>query len=189
MKINDPFAENVGWLPLRYTGKLFGFRKVIVEKNKASLVVDESTKFALKGMALVTFLFVISPLLIGLNPKDFNMGIQLAYGILIFGSLITGIKIYLKVKEEIVFDKSSQCFIKGKNTIVKFSDIYALQLIEKVVEGVREEGKFKDKYYQLNLVLKDKERVHIIDQKKNPQFIDYAHSIAKFLEKPLWDRI
>ena len=188
MKINDPFAESIGWQPLLYTGKIFGSRKALFEKNKASLVVDDASKFALKSLAGITFLFLISPLLIGLNPKDFNVGIQLAYGILIFGSLITGIKIYLKVKEPINFDKGKQSFTKGKKVSVEFKDIYALQLIEKSVEGETKEGKYIDNYYQLNLVLNDRERVHVIDQKKNPQFVEYALSIAEFIEKPLWDR-
>ncbi|NRB42066.1 MAG: hypothetical protein HRU20_26940 [Pseudomonadales bacterium] len=80
------------------------------------------------------------------------------------------------------FDKSLQQLKMGKQS-VSFSALHALQILEETVGG-SDSAVFKS--YELNLVLKDGHRIHLMDHGHYAAFNHDAEQLAAFLALPIW---
>lgn len=67
----------------------------------------------------------------------------------------------------------------------KLKKVHALQLISEYVRG----DKSSYYSYELNLVLKDGERINVIDHGDRSAIQRDAQALAGFLGKPLWSRL
>jgi hypothetical protein len=108
---------------------------------------------------------------------------------------IAGGCLYYFGTKPIVFDKHSGCFWKGrKNPDLVFNkdsikvwtqleQIHALQLIAEHCSS----NKCSYYSYELNLVLKDGERINVVDHGNLNKIRDDANTLSKFLGKPVWN--
>jgi len=198
-KLNDPIAEQIGW-------------------NRISKVTNCSYKLFTKDSETVEFkidlkcksfpFFALLILLHILRPSD-------VFWTLVFLAIILIISIvYYFITAPIIFSKTMGLFCKGRNLNkikgyfrkrensnqssedntcekqIPFEQIYAIQLIPVKHTG----GKVSSISYELNLVLKNKERANVIhnsevrhDVKK--QIRKDAESLSHFLGVPLWDTL
>ena len=103
-----------------------------------------------------------------------------------------------RVATPIVFDKRSGSFWKGRQAAgvmmadrlaevspIQLDDIHAVQIIAKHST----EHRFSYSYptQELNLILKDGNREHVVDAASLDQIRKDAQTLGMFLEKPVWD--
>jgi hypothetical protein len=87
-----------------------------------------------------------------------------------------------------VFDKTTSSFSKGRKKAEHASSnidsIHAIQLIAKIIRG-------KNSYYcyELNLILKNAERINIISHSNKKRIRADAKTLSEFLAIPVWDAI
>ena len=195
-QFNDPLALEVDWTPARSGGANFQTRKLVkVDPNR---IVFRSTITAL--VFSLIFLLLGSGMLIAfavqiLKTNEFSFEME-TIGLLFAGcvfALAGGLLLYL-YSVPIVFDKRKGCFWKGKNpdrvgdrrTRKNYADlkqIHALQLISEYVRG----NKSSYYSYELNLVLKNGKRICVVDHGNLSRLREDAKTLAKFLERPVWD--
>ncbi|MFC0604343.1 hypothetical protein [Winogradskyella pulchriflava] len=96
------------------------------------------------------------------------------------------LKDYLK---SIVFSKNLNYYYKGfinikflRDDKVDLNNIAAIQILGEITS----EALAPFNSFELNLVLKDSERVHIIDHSNLKSIIDDANNLSKFLDVPIW---
>ena len=98
-------------------------------------------------------------------------------------------------KRPIVFDLQSSLFYVGwkppehgardaSDAVTSLSEVYALQLISHASSG---DSNYTA--YELNLVLRDKRRVHVLCHGDAKRLREDARTLAGRLGKPLWDGI
>ncbi len=103
---------------------------------------------------------------------------------------------FLDLFDRVVFDKNKMIFWKhilwcnlhiGSHSLksVRLDDIHAIQLLHKMFkrEDMTEDG------YELNIVLKDTQRINALCYENKNQLRKDAAVLARFLDKPLWDAI
>ena len=66
----------------------------------------------------------------------------------------------------------------------KFDDIHAIQLLPKKMIGKNQHYRF-----ELNIVLKNSNRVHVVDYSGTRGIDTDAKALSLFLGKPVWDAI
>lgn len=97
----------------------------------------------------------------------------------------------------LIFDKRKGAFWKGRkdpdamtrwkesSNYVRLENIYALQLISKT--STYHGGRSVITRYEINLILKDSSRVHVVQHGNKKRIRRDAAVLAEFLDKPLWD--
>lgn len=187
-EIIDPMAKEINWLPLVVRWWASFTTHVLVMGPKGNLEFHPST-------------FV--RILLGIF---FAMGFYIDIIILLFdrSSIITLLKsiafmfigyfLYRYLYRPIVFDKQSGYFYRGtprlvyglidpNNTnIIPLSLVHAIQIIWKIVSS---DSLFQS--YEINLILKDKKRIHIIDHWNRMKIQEDAAKLAEYIWVPVWD--
>jgi len=102
------------------------------------------------------------------------------------------------------FDKAEGIFLKGREQIgdfnnslikakpVKLDQIHAIQLISEYVTGLSDFNNSDDvrfHSYEINLILKNSERVNVIDHGDGFQVLADAERLSLFLNVPVWNGI
>ena len=84
----------------------------------------------------------------------------------------------------IIFNAREQMYYKGflHKKGISFRDIYAIQLISDLGSGAD-----SDTNYELNLVLKSKERVNVLAHAKEQVIRQDADQLSQLLSVPVWD--
>ena len=137
-----------------------------------------------------------------------NMGydtgwVILAGAIFLQGGVIFGVIGFIlksKLSQSIVFDRQVGGYWRGSITstdehVVALTDIHALQIIEKWVEGTESAetehspGGYSPGYssFELNLVTTDGQRHNVVDHGDLEALREDAESLCDFLQIPLWD--
>lgn len=194
-KFNDEIAKKTQWSPLKKGGanfkthNLFKHSSVFMEYK-----ISVGTKIFLGVFGVVGFSTLAGGLYIlfaKLHP--------IAWFFLLFGTILVSasVLIYRTMGKPIIFDQSMGFIYKGfkqpkfsgapeENTeLTYFSDIHAIQVIEEYIRS----DKSRYYSYELNLVLKDANRINIIDHGNYKQIADDAQDIAKFIGVPVWDTV
>lgn len=112
-----------------------------------------------------------------------GFGLGLIFNIFKFGQAMT----------PVIFDQPSGFFWKGwqkpwngkLGNKARLRDIEALQIIHKQVSGKRGSAYV----YELNLLLKNKDRLNVIDHSEFDSIKTDAISLARFLRVPLWNGV
>jgi len=195
--LGDPFALQVEWKPLVKGGTNFKTHQ-LVETSFNRL------EFKMSGMAIFfcsIFIFIGSVFTIfnlGINyflNKDNIIAFMLPglFGLVFIGA---GIWMLYRFKRPIVFDFQLGFFWKGTYTseqiymmqgnkeVVALSEIYALQIISERVSG-----KNQHYSYELNLVLKNYQRVNVVDHGGLNQIRIDAQKLSAYLKVPVWDAV
>lgn len=194
LDFDDPMAQRVEW-------KSIAKRSASYRSHK--LVETPTT------MEFTSASGAIAPLLVGCGMGAFGLwlslaelarnGYQLNFGITFLGlasAVFVGVPGYLVYRNTlpIVFDFNAALFYFGWSLPAKaasrgagttdLADIHALQLISHRSDG---DGNYDA--YELNLVLHDERRVHVVCHGDAAQLREDAQRLAQRLGKPLWDGI
>lgn len=198
-QFNDPLAEEVEWTPLAPGGASF-------KTNTLSKINVYRYEFKASVGALIfywTFIIVGLGVAIGAffagDPGEVERNSP-AIGPLIFGAIFSAVGVLMLTSQSkpITFDKGQGLFWRGKNppTSMRINhekkpqwanlpDIHALQIIKEYCRGSnRSRGYYS---YELNLVLNDGSRIHVIDHGKYGHLKRDAEILAEFLNVPLWN--
>lgn len=196
---NDPVAMQTEWKPLKGGGSNLKTHK-LVEVNYHRLEF-QATIFARIFFIIFIIIGIGVVLFFSMNVIDWN-DISVSFELIIpivFGSIFTlvgSIMLYMGTAP-IVFDKTNGYFWKGRKEPVQtydqsmkklsapLSDIHALQIISEHVSSS------KSSYfsYELNLILRDGNRINVIDHGKLESVRTDAQRLATFLGLPVWDSL
>ncbi|MCW5203649.1 MAG: hypothetical protein QTN59_09430 [Candidatus Electrothrix communis] len=197
-RFHDPVALETIWLPVKSKGttrKTHKLKKINSDRLEFRATVGEALRYLLLvavGIALLFFL---------LGP-DFATGQVSLNRDLLIPMLIYALPLYWGGRllyhntTPLVFDRQKRLFWKGRKTpesdlhgefskpCVRLNKIHALQLIRKYVTNWRFHSSFS---YELNLVLQDGSRIHVVPGGKRSHLREDAIFLAHFLHIPLWD--
>ena len=194
-KFNDEIAKKTQWSPLKKGGTNFKTHNLF--KHSLMLMqykISAGAKVFLGVFGVIGF----STLVVGLYIIFVKFQ-PVAWFILLFGTVFFGVSVFMyrTMGKPIIFDQSMGFVYKGfkqpkfsgaqeENTeLTYFSDIHAIQIIEEYIHS----DKSRYYSYELNLVLKDANRVNIIDHGNYQQIAQDAQDIAKFIGVPIWDAV
>jgi hypothetical protein len=191
--LGDPVALKTEWTQLSRVSLNQRSRK-LVEAGP-----DRREFRGLPGFLLLAFLFSlffifgpVSVLSTGRLPLGWNPSTILALLLVLSAVVGVGYAIH-RVRIPIVFDKETGWFWKGRvapdessdergpEASARLRDIHALQLL-----------RFRSGYqllYELNLVLNDGQRVHVLAHGHRVGLREDAEALAEFLQRPVWDAI
>ncbi len=176
--LNDPFALEVEWTALEYSG--IPFRDKDLVRLSSSVLAYKSNSMQL--IFLVFFLVIgLSPILTLLYyskkwPSELNALIPFFF--ILFAIVISFSR---NMKKTIEFDNAKRLVTIGKREI-KLDEIHAVQLITEL------SGNMKNTYsYELILVLKNKERILLSQHTKFDAIKSDSRTMSSHLGLPLWD--
>ncbi|MEL6135076.1 MAG: hypothetical protein AAFR59_17085 [Bacteroidota bacterium] len=192
----DPLAAQVSWEPMHPEGNSFTTHKL--DLSRSEVISFQPTTWA----KIIPIIFAMAGgILIALAIFDSaGANIMLYIGILLF--LMAAALIADQLIVSTSFDKQA-----GKVTqkrilrhilgrpdalhTLPLSDVYALQILSERITTYDEENDRKSAYrsYELNLILKNKERFHILDHADRQRIQVEAEQLAVFLEIPVWDQV
>lgn len=193
----DPMAQQIDWSPAKGGGSSFCTHK-LVQQSPHRLQFR-----ATLGAWIFYLVFAVAG---GLVVGAVVLGTELSRATLLrleflvpflLGSvfLVLGLGLIYFNTMPIVFDKSGAFFCKGRTMpsdvanprslrhYAPFSEIYALQLLSERCSS--KNGSFFS--HELNLVLRDKRRINVVDHGNLTQLRADAQTLAAFLDRPLWD--
>ena len=199
LDFNDPIALEIPWAPLKGGGSNFCTHKLIAINQQR---MEFRSTLGAKLFYLI-FLAVGVIALIGFSAVMFSSKESFTFSKVIIplfiGSVFTavgGVMFYFGTMP-IVFDKSIGYYWKGKKSplqiynkekvknLAKLDEVYAMQLISEYCHT-----KNSSYYsYELNLILKDKRRINIVDHGNKKKIREDARVLAGFLERPIWDAV
>ncbi len=190
---NDSFAIEIDWEPMS-TRKKVVTSSTLEDSNFAQYRFKPVRKFDIGPLILLCFFgWYIYQLrflyLDNLHEQDQSFGI--IFMIVIISNLFRMFPILVK---PIVFDKTTGVYWKGWKqswaekfgNSVSLKDIYALQIIPKEIT-YRKRGSIE--LFELNLILKNKKRLRVIDHENLKNLSLDADKLARFLGVPLWTGI
>lgn len=189
-QFNDPLALEVDWLPLAPGGANFK-TKLLTKTNSYRYQFEPSV-----GALIFYWSFV----LMGFGVTVWGYFSDESMATIICGAIfaILGAFMLTSQTKPIIFDKGKGLFWIGKSPprsrLVKQSkkqksanipDIHALQILKEYCRGSnRSRGYYS---YELNLVLKDASRIHVIDHGKYDSLKQDSETLAEFLRVPIWN--
>jgi|GEM_PF-2228530 len=195
----EPLAKRVIWSPMKSEGANFQAYD-LAEDSHYRLVFKASTYaiifywfFILIGLAyalIAAGVDLTSPQL----DTEFEFSFHTIVGMCFVGA---GLVLFYKGTIPFVFDKSRGWYWKDRKSPTavvdksslqefgKINDIIAVQLIPKLVED--SEGDYYS--FEVNLVLKDCSRVHVIDHGSKDAIEKQANKLSSFLDIPLWSTL
>jgi hypothetical protein len=198
-RFDDPVASQTEWTPAKGGGASFRTHKIVqVDVNRLEFRGSLGAKvfysiFFFAGLGLLAG-FSIEKISSGEFPLNADTIIPLLMGFLF--AIIGGCMFYFGTAP-IVFDKYKRAFWKGrktpediynKNSLKYFTtleNIHALQLISEYCRG----NKSSYYSYELNLVLKNGNRINVVDHGNPAKLREDTQILSTFLNKPIWDAI
>lgn len=187
----DSVADKAYWQPMRPGGASF---------QTHSLLTLDQDKLLLKSSGQVKAFFMVF-VLIGLNGMVFSLlkylkqegldapfdnPLQMVESLFSPGLIFVIVGLLLASKFgslNTLFDKKMGC-LSNKNDSAPLHDIHALQIIGETAGG-SQSGVFKS--YELNVVLKNGERIHLMDHGNYLAINTDAERLAEFLSVPIWE--
>ncbi len=193
----DPLALETSWHPAAPGGASFGTHRL---KQTSAHRVEFAPTVAWKLFSLVFFLAGSGVLVFHLDRFDLDQVVlsnQRTFVPLIVGAVfsVVAVCMWWFGSTPRVFDQARAMFWRGrkqparmspgeqKGSSTPLSAIHALQLISEYVSG----NKSSYYSYELNLVLGDGNRVNVVDHGNLEHLRADAQTLARFLDKPIWD--
>jgi len=187
-KYNDKVATKTDWKPLNTS--VANFNTCVLESAGKNLLYFKTTMsmkmfsgfFIVIGLVLLSF---VGPMQDGRwFPETIDEGLG---QLMCLTFTIAGIYLLYFTSPPIAFDGNKRLLIKGRGhrrKAIYFSEIYALQLVPYYFTS--SDG--PDYYnYQLNVVLENAERFHIVSYYDKGKARDDAAAISWLTGKILWD--
>lgn len=196
-RFNDPMALKISWDPLIYGGSNYKTRELIkINSQRLEFKKTKKTSYVIRFYIILAIL-VSGPILV--NLEFIGSYIQDEPGSIVMPAIFLLMALYHYNKSNVVraFDKKERCFIYSriglfsknfsKKERVRLSDIYAIQLLSEYVHTQKKRNRYKS--YELNLVLKDKTRLNVVDYGNRKSIEEDSNVLSRFLDVPLWDGI
>lgn len=193
----DPLALETSWLPAATGGASFCTHRL---KQPSGYRVEFQPTAAWKLFCLVFFavgagLLVFEGGRVGLDAARISS--QDAWVPLVVGAVfsVVGACMWWFGSTPRVFDQARAMFWRGRKqpamqgtggserSSTPLSEIRALQLVSEYVRG----DKSSYYSYELNLVLADASRINVVDHGNLEHLRADAQTLARFLDKPIWD--
>ena len=194
--MDDPVAKQTKWSLAKKGGSnILSYRLVRIDHSRMQFRLTILSVFAC--LALILF----GSALVGYSFSDGQFNYKFIPQTLIgLAALCGGIWMLYSGTLPRVFDKRKGVFWKGRkapdttsrreknSSYVRLDNIYALQLISRSTKTMSSSGYRTSKtHYEINLVLKDSSRVHVVQHGNKKRIRQDAATLAEFLGKPLWD--
>ncbi|MCF7956722.1 MAG: hypothetical protein K9M75_13045 [Phycisphaerae bacterium] len=200
-RFNDPIVPKTKWFMISKHGANFRTHNL----KKVNL---NRLEFKPTVLAILFFLAFFIPSIVtsiwftnilhakGASNLTFGDFAVLLCGILfaVFGCFLCHL-----ITKPIVFDKQCGYFWKGRTApnesiniesieiCCELETVYALQIISNSVRSQNDDYESEERCYEINLVLKNTERINVINNNCRETIRKEAQILADFLEKPLWD--
>ncbi len=186
---DDEFCKEIEWNPMEGGGRRFKMRKF--SKKEGQLIYMPS----LGLIAFYSLFFIAGTFMIHIN--DLEGAGQYVIPIVVLAMFLLLNK-FLKDLRPMVFDSNRSEFrrgwgqgsegVKKKKSIqlISFEMIHAVQVVGEYFNG--SDGGGSSSSYELNLVLKDKSRIHIMDYKDEEYVLTHANHISEMVKIPIWDK-
>jgi hypothetical protein len=193
-QFGDPIATQTGWGPARGGGSSLRTYKLVkvnpyrVEFKTTTGAIIFSLIFALPGLGLLILLIP------NVDWSSIDMGIMIGLFLgLTFASL--GGYMFYRQMLPIVFDKHEGFFWKDRKPeagmltqeatakYARLELVHALQIVAEYISS-KNGGYYS---YELNLVLKNGNRINLVDHGKRNKLAEDAGVLAEFLGVPVWD--
>lgn len=185
---NDPIADSLSWEPLKKGGANFKTHNLM--KTGPERLEYKPTTF----YRIMPYIFIVIGLVAGgiIFSRVSYIG-GLAFGLIFMGA---GSLIARQANKPIVFDKSEGYFWKGKlsprdvlnmseiKTYANLDDIAALQVIDEVVRS----DKSTYHSYEINLVLKNGERLNVVDYGNLKAIEQDLQTLKGYLNVEVWKK-
>ena len=175
---SDPLSKIVSWEPCSKANYHSVTRSIKTSnQNVLEYGLNLKTRFTFLNIILISILMFYVFIYIGISKDSiwiYSIPILLAVSITI---------IYQFTKAPIKFNKSNNLF-NYKSFNINLNEIHAIQLIGKIIGR----GRRKDGFYELNLVLKNKNRINLESHKNVSKIREQAHEISNFLDISVWDK-
>ena len=191
-QFDDDIAATTAWCPLQGGGTNFCTHR-LVEQAPERLVFKASglsllipSIFGFVAIACLFSFFFVN------DAEAFASVIPVGLAFLLVSLLL----FYVLIKP-IVFDKCSGLYWKGRTRhglppkpgelkqSALLSEVHAIQLIPEWVRG--SENSYYS--YELNLILRDCQRLNVVDHGSRRRIREDAEFLAQFLGVPVWDAI
>jgi hypothetical protein len=197
---DDPIALKTEWRPEKKGGSNFETHSLInINENRLEFKATTGAKLFYLVFAAISLGFIF---LIIIIPTENSFSVNLILFLLaLICSLISFTLFYFGTKP-IVFDRKKGCFWNGRKpprtrsnySISKkfafFEQIHALQLISETCQSSSSSTSNRSfESYELNLVLKNGQRINVVDHGNKQTLRKDATTLAQFLDKPIWDAI
>ncbi len=194
-RLDDPVAMEADWSPMPYESTRPYRLGISVERLDR---IELAAAWPVKVLCLVLTAFGLAlaawAAIAPVSPefKD-SMVVLLAVGCMAAGAGITCLS---GVMRSFILDKTAGKFGRGRiigglpgpqgqEIGMPIERVHAIQLLS---EGSEHSSLLAfDVTYQLNLVLNDGTRVHLLRSRKEEAVVSMAGAIGQFLEKPVWD--
>jgi hypothetical protein len=167
---DDPIAGRTQWTPMKAGGASFGTHR---------LVTLEVGRLAMKK-SLGSFLFGIIFIAAGLMSAGAGLQSDKWVAALV-GGLFVAVGAFVAWPTSLVFDgdRRQVHFPKGP---LPFSNVHAVQIVQEYVSGDSDYWS-----YELNLVLKDGERVHVTDHGNLEGLRRDSKRLGELMSCKVWD--
>ncbi len=191
----SPISSITSWSPLKPGGASFKTHKFkAIDSHTAAFGSTIGARlFAMVFGGIGTAVAVIGVIML------WTQGIEempVAPVMTLFGGIFAGVGIYLyrTFDKAIIFDLSDGLFWKGKrpnlansaqkpDTWCRIDEIAGIQVLREFVRS----DKSTYYSYEINLVLKDNSRRHVIDHASLKQISTDAQQLGEFLQVPVWN--
>ncbi|MCK5895511.1 MAG: hypothetical protein KAG20_01835 [Cocleimonas sp.] len=196
---NDPIAMKTEWRPAKRGGSNFATHSlVIIDESRIEFKATSGAKlfyflFLIVGIGMISFVIFLS------IDSAFSKSILFFLVALLFS--IAGFLLFYFGTKPIVFDRKKGCFWIGRKPpkmlspskkSAFFEQIYALQLISETCHSSASSTHQRNRSYEsyeLNLVLKDGQRINVVDHGDKQTLRKDTATLAQFLHKPIWDAL
>jgi len=189
--VPEDWSETQFWKPLHPKKKMvFNQRLDAQNFNRHRFKPEAMAFFSMLAFLLLFGFFLyqsdaLRQIEIGTMPNVILIGFTLGLGFNIFK--------VIQALTPVVFDKPSGYFWKGwqkpwngkMGNKARLRDIVALQIIHKTVSAERGTVTM----FELNILLKNKERLNVIDQGNFKVLSEDAQQLSRFLGVPLWNAV
>jgi hypothetical protein len=179
---NIDFSK-VDWSPFRFGGAQFNINDFIYTSDSLKILPSKSAKII---PLIVTIIFGSLPLLFyKINNQKPHFVVLFVVGVFISIFIISYIRVLIKVE----IDKSNGSIKKGislkrAKIIGQISDIEFIQIVEQLIPQK------KNQYfsYEINLVLKNRNRISITDHADFEEIKKEAQKLKLFLGVPIFTK-
>ncbi len=191
-RFNDPMAEKIEWHPMKPGGANF---KTHVLKQKSVNIYKYAPSIGALLFSGLFFVIGVVMLLVGLGVIFNNA--DAPFILVIFGGIfaLVGYFAFKQMSTPIQFNvthgylwmgnKKPQLAgnVKDQQKVIYFSEIHAIQIISERIKS----NKSSYDSYEINFVLRDGTRFHVIDHGNHQHILQDVSILSKIINKPIWD--
>jgi hypothetical protein len=196
-RFNDPLALHTAWTPAKSGGSNFHTHRLVeVDNHRLEFRATGGAKLFAAVFIITGAGVMLIETLFGFTDSNTGEAANPLF-VHLFGLLFAtaGGVMYYYMSTPRVFDKWAGLYWKGhkqpkgiydistKKNSSRISDIHAIQLLSEYVSG----DKSSYHSYEINLVLKNGERINVVDHGKLTEVRIDARKLSEFLGKPIWD--